>query len=91
MNRKQKILRLIFFIEFACCGYFYLYGSGGLKKVRNLGEEIKKIEFEVAQAQKEVENLKSELESWGTDEFNVERYARERLAMGYGDEEVFLF
>lgn len=89
MKIKKKILRIVFLVEFALCGYLYIYGSSGLVEVRNLKLEAASFESKVLEIKEEIEQLKNEFNEWTADSFNIEKYARERLAMGYHEEEVF--
>lgn len=90
MNMKHIFVRFLFLCEVLIFGYFYFYGSNGLPLIYQLQKENELLEQQMKNVQKEGDVLQEEIERWDNDSFYVERYAREKLAMGRKGEEIFI-
>lgn len=90
MNSKQKTLRVLCVTELVIVMCFYFLSPYGLRAVMVLRNENHQLEEQIAEAQDAVVELDRELNEWSTDSFYTEQYAREKLAMGRKNEEIYL-
>lgn len=89
MNSKQKVLRVLCAAELAVLIGFYFLSPHGLRAVVKMRYDNLRLEEKIANVHDEVTVLEHELEDW-RDPFYTEKYAREKLAMGRKNEEIYL-
>lgn len=90
MNSKQKTLRVLCIAELVVLIGFYFLSPHGLRAVVRMRCENNQLEQKIAVIQDAVVELDRELDEWSNDSFYTEQYAREKLAMGRKNEEVYL-
>ena len=90
MTLKQKIVHLIFYIECAVVFGFYMFGHQGVTALMQLHREVDKGRGEVAQVEQDIRQLEQDCVGWENDPFNVEQCAREKLAMSYEGEDIYV-
>ena len=90
MNVKQRVLRLIFFVQILACVGLYFFGANGIKAIFTMKAKNVSIEQEVRLAYENINKLEAELNLWHEDLFYVEQHAREQLAMARDGDEIYI-
>lgn len=83
MTRVLLIIAIIFFI------YLCIFGTYGLVRLHQLGQQNKKIVDLLIMYQKELNKVKEEIALWQKTPFLKEKDAREKLHMAYKDDIVY--
>ncbi len=89
---KIKIfVRMLILAVFAFYfGKSLIFGQMGIIKFFERNEEIKIEKHKIARLEGKIKKVEKELARWKADDFELERMAREELAMGDKNEKVFI-
>lgn len=90
MIAKRIILRLALCAEVATFGIIYFTSPSGFKALSLLSTENQELQLRIADVEKDLARLRSEISDWGVYAWYKERMAREELQMAYPGEEIFL-
>lgn len=90
MTFKQQIIRYAFYGECIIVIGLYSFGGHGIQKLQVLHAELDQCKQEVAKVEQDIEQLEQEAYSWEHDPFYVEQAAREKLAMSYDGEDIYV-
>ena len=90
MAFQQKLIRSAFYLEFFIVFGFYVFGKQGIQNLFQLRAEVEKQRAEVAFIEQDIKKFEDEIVSWEQDPFYVEQAAREKLAMSYDGEDIYV-
>ncbi len=88
MNRIASFVILVF------AGIFFLlsfFGSHGFQQLRSVNTEISDMRERTERLAGEISEIKSEIASFDSDDFALEKNAREELGLARSDEVVYIF
>ncbi len=86
---KRTFLRVFFGIEIVIFTFMYLFGTQGIRVLRQLQRENKTLDSEIQQLHDHVNNLEEQAVAWKSDAFYKEKVARERLHMARKNDVIF--
>ncbi|OGB97417.1 hypothetical protein A3F06_02860 [candidate division TM6 bacterium RIFCSPHIGHO2_12_FULL_36_22] len=86
---KKKFLRVFLGIEIVVFGLTYFWGAHGLQALVNMNQNNIKLEAKIADMQREVAGLESQIEEWHIHPFYREEIAREKLQMAKKDDTIY--
>jgi cell division protein FtsB len=89
MYLKKTIVKAFLLSELILFTYLYLFGTNGIKSLKNQEVIIGGLMQELHQYEKEIGELEKEITIWKTDEFYKEKIAREQLQMARKDDKLF--
>ncbi|MEX0671866.1 MAG: septum formation initiator family protein [Candidatus Babeliales bacterium] len=89
MTAKQFIFRIFFGVEVLFFGWTYFLGPQGIYALWALYGQETEVLGQVNQLEHEVGRLTRRIDAWKTNPFYKEKYARERLAMAYPNDEIY--
>lgn len=90
MTFKQQITRYAFYGECIIVLGLYCCGGNGVQKLWSLRTELDQGKQEVATIEQDITQLEQEAYAWEHDPFYVEQAAREKLAMSYDGENIYV-
>ena len=89
MKLKQMVMRILLLAEMALFTHMYVFGKSGLQLLRVQKIQLTELSITVAQLQKEVGVLESEMNEWEIHDFYKEKVAREQLQMARKGDKLF--
>lgn len=87
---KKTILRLFFSIEVFIFLMVYIFGTNGIHAIISLKKEDQLLIGEILDIQKEIADLRQQLELWHEDPYYKEKIAREKLQMAKENEIIYI-
>lgn len=87
---KRSLLRFLCVVQIVVFAFTYMFGSHGIIAARALKKEIADVQLTIAQNEKEIEQLRTQIRTWQTDDFYIEKLAREELQMARPSEQVYV-
>lgn len=82
--------KLILFSLVIIFTYFIVYGEVGLYAYYSSKEQVEKEKTKLVKVCKQIDDLEQEVANWNSDNFYLEKMAREDLCMGHKDEIIYL-
>ena len=86
---KKHVLRTFFFIEILVFVAMYLFSSQGLRVLRSMKKENKKVADAVGVLRSEIKELEGKVAEWENNSYYKEKIAREELQMARDNDEVY--
>ncbi|MCL5436286.1 MAG: septum formation initiator family protein [Candidatus Dependentiae bacterium] len=90
LHYRTRLTLIMLGAEWLLFGGWYLTSVEGMRAIVRLRRDCVAIDQQVRQLHDEVTGVRRELNDWRADPFYVERYARNKLSMGYPGEQVLL-
>lgn len=86
---KKAFIRLVYIVQITLYGWYYHEGYQGYRIQKELCCETNQIKSEIANINKEINDLAQEIEMMNSIPFYKEKIAREQLHMAYPDEIIY--
>lgn len=90
MVTKRSLLWFLVGIESCVFLITYLVGSHGIQKTRLLKKELVQVQEQKHTVQAEIDDLAKTIHQWQTNDFYVEKLAREQLQMARPTEQLYV-
>ena len=90
MNKRDVVILSILGITLASGIGYIILGERGIISYYKLKKEIELEQKQIKDLEQEIINLQAKIDSWKSDEFHTEKFARQDLQMGKTDEQVYV-
>jgi cell division protein FtsB len=90
MNRRYKVILTILGISISAGLGYMVFGERGIIAYYKLRKEIELEQKQIKELEEEINHIQAKIDSWKSDEFHQEKFARQDLQMGKPDEQVYV-
>jgi cell division protein FtsB len=90
MNKRNLIILSILGIALSSALGYIVFGERGIIAYYKLKHEIDLEQKQIKDLEEEIAHVQAKIDSWKSDDFHQEKFARQDLQMGKPDEQVYV-